>query len=347
MGASRSEPGLRAERVGFDPHKLMLVMRSLPDAHCYRVGYSGGIDSTALLVALWQQREALPGTLCAVHVNHHINSASDSWQVHCQRVCETLHIQLDCKSVEVKSLKGLSLEAAAREQRYEAFRDTVHDQDLLLLAHHMDDQMETFLLQALRGSGPRGLAAMPVIAPFNGGYIARPLLGFTRAEIRTWADAENVSWLDDPSNVDIRFDRNYLRTRVIPDVMQRWPSAAATIARSAAHCSETLELLADLADLDLAASTEGRGLSVTSVRNLSPVRAKTCYVVGLPVARCPCPQATSLSRFSARCWQRVHHAIPVSHGRALRFGVTKAVCMPCSQCRRPPAGISSCPRNRQ
>ncbi|MDE2234655.1 MAG: tRNA lysidine(34) synthetase TilS [Gammaproteobacteria bacterium] len=276
----------------------MLVMRGLPAARCYWVAYSGGLDSTALLLALSQQREALSGRLCAVHVNHHINPAADSWQLHCQRVCDALHIPLDCKSVKVVAVKGHSLEAIARQQRYKAFREIVNEDDILLLAHHLNDQMETFLLQALRGAGPRGLAAMPVIAAFNAGKVARPLLSFTRAEIKAWADLEKVSWLEDPSNSDTRFDRNYLRTHVIPEMLQRWPSAPATISRSAAHCSETLELLAELANQDLASSRAGQGpgLAVAAVRELSPIRAKNLLRHWLAHQQLPLPPSHKLEQ---------------------------------------------------
>jgi len=275
-GVSRSEPRLYPLLVSFDPEKLNIVMRGLPAARCYWVGYSGGLDSTVLLTALAQQQASLRARLQALHVNHHLNPDADNWEQHCKRMCAALHVPIECRSVTVKPEKGQSLEAIAREQRYRTFRSLVGTDDILLLAHHMDDQMETFLLQALRGAGLRGLAAMPMIAPFEPGHLARPLLRFTRDELQAWAETQRLTWLDDPSNTDSRFDRNFLRRQVIPVIKQRWPSAAATMARSAGHSSETLELLAAVAEEDLkfCAEDQGRVLRVAALQALGTARAK-------------------------------------------------------------------------
>ncbi|MGH8401912.1 MAG: tRNA lysidine(34) synthetase TilS, partial [Gammaproteobacteria bacterium] len=242
MAAIKSERRSHSPPVNFDPDKLMVVLRGLPAAQCYWIGYSGGLDSSVLLHVLAQQKHILGIELRAVHVNHHIHPQSEEWQVHCEQTCATLLVQLVCRSVEISTTKGESLEAVARERRYDVYRDLVREGDMLLLAHHQDDQMETFLLQALRGAGLPGLAAMPAITDIGRGKLARPLLGFTRAELRGWAQAQKLVWLEDPSNADARFDRNYLRQHVIPQIRERWPSAAQTVSRSARHCGEPLAL---------------------------------------------------------------------------------------------------------
>lgn len=273
-------------------------MRGLPAARCYWVGFSGGLDSTVLLSALAQQQASLQARLQALHVNHHLNPDADNWEQHCRRMCAALHVPIECRSVTVKSEKGQSLEAIAREQRYQVFRKLVQEDDMLLLAHHQDDQMETFLLQALRGAGPRGLAAMPMIAPFEPGHVVRPLLGFTRDELQTWAEAQRLTWLDDPSNSDSRFDRNFLRGQVIPVIKQRWPSAAVTMARSAGHCSETLELLAAVAEQDLkhCAEDQGRVLRVAALQALGAVRAKNLLRSWLEKLQLPLPPTHKLEQ---------------------------------------------------
>ncbi len=276
----------------------MLAMRGLPAARCYWVGFSGGLDSTVLLSALAQQQATLPGLLHAVHVNHHLNPDSDAWQKHCQEFCNSLQIPIFCRDVSIQPVKGQSPEAVARKQRYQVYHQVVQQDDMLLLAHHMDDQMETFLLQALRGAGLRGLAGMPFVTAFNPGYVARPLLGFTRKEIRAWAELQNLTWLDDPSNLDERYDRNFLRNRVIPVINQRWPSAALTMARSAGHCSETLAILEELAEVDLSScqTNMGQVLDGAAVHKLGPERSRNLLRHWLERLGLPLPPSHKLEQ---------------------------------------------------
>ncbi len=284
--------------MSFDSDKLIAVLRGLPAAHCYWIGYSGGLDSSVLLHALAQQKLVLGAELRAIHVNHHIHPQSDDWQAHCETICADLNVPLECRSVEVKPAKGESLEAVAREQRYEVYAKLIREGDMLLLAHHQDDQMETFLLQALRGAGLRGLAAMPVIIDFGRGKLARPLLGFTRAELRDWAQDQKLAWLEDPSNADMRFDRNYLRQHVLPQIRERWPSATQTVSRSARHCAEPLALLRTLAEEDLKRCSDSAGgaLSIPALQALNDMRTKNVLRHWLEELALPLPPAHKLEQ---------------------------------------------------
>lgn len=237
--------------MDFDPEHLLNSVRGLPAAQCYWLGFSGGVDSTVLLHALARVRGQLGGELRAIHVNHHLHPRSDAWQEHCRQVCAALEIPIECRDVAVAPAAGESLEAVARARRYAVYRELLRTGDLLLLAHHQDDQLETFLLQALRGAGLSGLAAMPAIAVLGQGQLARPLLGFTRAALQAWAQAEALDWIEDPSNTDTHFDRNYLRQRVVPLLKTRWPAASETVSRSARHCAQAMEVLALQAADDL------------------------------------------------------------------------------------------------
>ncbi|MDE2091604.1 MAG: tRNA lysidine(34) synthetase TilS, partial [Gammaproteobacteria bacterium] len=285
-------------------------MRGLPAARCYWVGYSGGLDSTVLLAALAQQQATLSAPLQALHVNHHMNPDADHWEQQCQRTCAALHVKIECRSVTVKPAKGQSPEAIARERRYQVFRKLVQKDDMLLLAHHKDDQMETFLLQALRGAGLRGLAAMPMIIAFGPGHLARPLLGFTREELQIWAESQKLAWLEDPSNMDSRYDRNFLRRQVIPVLQRRWPSASTTITRSAGHCSETLELLAVVAEEDWknCAEDQGRVLQVAALQALGTARAKNLLRHWLVKLQLPLPPTHKLE-------QIISEVLPARAGR--------------------------------
>ncbi|MGH8454045.1 MAG: tRNA lysidine(34) synthetase TilS, partial [Nevskiales bacterium] len=166
----------------------------------YLLAYSGGLDSTVLLHAL--VRAGLPAPLEAIHIHHGLQPAADRWPGHCQRVCQQLGIPLTV--LEVTPVRGprLSPEAEARRARYDALRSAMRSGDVLLTAHHLDDQAETLLLQLLRGAGPRGLAAMPTLSEFPPGWHARPLLACSRMALETYARQHGLEWVEDPSNTD-------------------------------------------------------------------------------------------------------------------------------------------------
>ena len=202
------------------------------------VALSGGMDSVALLHFLrYSLNTTLP--MIALHVNHHLQSSADAWQAFCVDLCEQWQIPLHVLSVDVIQDKGDSLEANARTARYEALFSQLRAGDVLLTAHHADDQAETVLLQLLRGAGPKGLAAMPVQIENQSGVIQyRPFLNTTRSDIAAYVEENHLKHIDDPSNEDIAFDRNYLRQKVIPVLQQRWPSYAKTLSRSAQLSAE-------------------------------------------------------------------------------------------------------------
>lgn len=239
------------------------------------IAFSGGLDSAVLLHALAARRDQLPAPLAAVHVNHNLNPDSGSWAEHCQAVCDRLDLPLEMFSVEVTLAAGASLEAAARDVRYDAFKELLLANEVLLTAQHQDDQLETFLLQALRGAGPHGLAAMPVASELGRGRLLRPLLEWPRAALEEWARDEHLEWSDDPSNADARFDRNFLRLSVLPLLKQRWPAAAQTVSRSARHCAQSAELVDELAAADLERCGVGeRVLDVSALRQLDVARRR-------------------------------------------------------------------------
>jgi tRNA(Ile)-lysidine synthase len=215
------------------------------------IGYSGGADSSVLLHALAKSKANLPPVI-AIHIHHGLSPYADEWATHCRREAEKLHIPLHVIRVQAKPLPGQSPEAAAREARYQAFAQLINADDVLMLAHHSDDQAETFLLQLLRGAGVRGLAAMPVWATFNSGWLSRPLLSITRQQIVDYAQAQHLSWVDDESNDNTDFDRNYLRRHVMPLLQTRWPAATQTICRATLHCAEAESLNQQLAQIDYA-----------------------------------------------------------------------------------------------
>lgn len=260
------------------------------------VALSGGLDSTVLLAglaALRDERGALP--LRAVHVDHGLHADAALWASHCARQAATCGVPFEQLQVDAQPGAGESPEAAAREARYSALAARLRTDEALLTAHHADDQLETVLLQWLRGGGLRAIAGMPAASRFAHGWHARPLLGFTRGELHAWARENGLAWLEDPSNTDPRFDRNYLRLEVLPAIRRRWPAAARTVGRVAAQAAEVMVVESELAGGDLAAVREGSTLSLERLRALPQARQRWVLRAWLRDLGLPVPSAATLA----------------------------------------------------
>jgi tRNA(Ile)-lysidine synthase len=252
--------------------QLAVLLPNFPDvALC--VALSGGADSTALLAALALTHPRV-FKLRALHVDHGLRPASKQWAAHCRALARRLGVPLKVLTTKVERSRGASLEAAAREARYHLLSNELHPGEVLLTAHHTDDQLETVLLQLLRGSGLPGISAMPALAPFANGLLARPLLSRSRAELEAWVREQGLTWIEDDSNVDESLDRNYLRRRVLPLIRDRWPGAATAVSRSARHVAEAQAILDTLARSDVGRASYGESLSIKSLRALPPARRR-------------------------------------------------------------------------
>ncbi|TLY67762.1 MAG: tRNA lysidine(34) synthetase TilS, partial [Gammaproteobacteria bacterium] len=256
--------------VAFGPRALSARLTELlPDFPQVPVcvAFSGGADSTALLGALAATR-APPLELRAIHIDHRLHPHSRRWSAHCARVARALAVPLTVLSATVAPLPGESLEAAARTVRYRRLGEALRDGEALLTAHHEDDQLETVLLQLLRGAGLAGIAAMPARAPLARGFLVRPLLAWSRQELVAYLRARGLEWIEDPMNSELRLDRNYLRARVLPAIRERWPAAATTVTRTARHAAEAQRLLDELGRADVARAAFGARLSAKVLRAL-------------------------------------------------------------------------------
>lgn len=211
------------------------------------VAYSGGVDSHVLL-HLCANINPLKDLITAVYVNHGLQVEAESWGKHCEQISEGLGVRFLALNVDAHAAPGESPEEAARNARYSALKPLLADGDLLLLAQHGEDQLETVLLQLFRGSGLKGLSGMPESMAFGQGFLVRPLLDFPKAAIIKYAKNHALQWIEDPSNRHTHFDRNFLRNDIIPLLMQRWPSLGKTVSRSAKHCANAQNLIAPLAD---------------------------------------------------------------------------------------------------
>jgi len=291
--------------VSFNPASLVSRLRSLETVagkpERYVVAFSGGLDSTALLHCIGkivrQCDEFANVPLLAIHIDHRLHSDSADWSAHCARFAKAHEIEFRSLCVKVALGAGKGPEAAARDARYRALCEEMASGDWLLSAHHCEDQAETLLLNLIRGSGPDGIAAIRAARRFDPGWLIRPLLDVNRAAILEYATAASLSWLQDPSNEDRSFDRNFLRHEVLPQFGRRWPDIAARLQRSAAHAGEAAELLAELArsDLQQLGGASSR-LPIDALAELPPARQRNVIRCALRDLGLTTPSAQQLER---------------------------------------------------
>ncbi|MEO1244473.1 MAG: tRNA lysidine(34) synthetase TilS [Pseudomonadota bacterium] len=262
------------------------------------LGFSGGLDSTLLLSVLaghadWRRR------LTAVHVNHGLHPDSAEWAEQCRAVAGESGVDFKRLDVEVDTASGDSVEAAARHARYAALGALLDTGDWLFTAHHLDDQIETLLLNLLRGSGPDGLAAMPAARRLGAGWLLRPLLGLTRSTIEARGRSLGLRWLEDPGNAEPRFDRNYLRREVIPVLKARWPDLEVRLLGSIDRAQEASGLLRELGAADLARLGGPAHLDVLELRKLSAARRRNLVRQALRELGLPLPPLSVMRSIEA------------------------------------------------
>lgn len=250
--------------------------QAIADAPQILVGLSGGIDSVLLLELLSQQIDSK--RIQAVHINHGLSDNADQWQQFTQNYCRQLGVEFYAEKIQLV-VTGEGIEAAAREARYAVFEKRLKQNGLLFLAHHADDQVETVFYRLLRGSGSKGLAGIPETRPLGMGQLIRPLLAYSKQAIQREAVERDLNWIEDESNLNDRFDRNYIRNQVIPVIAKRWPDYPQTIMHSAGLSDQANQLSKDLALEDLASLDElneraGWSISIEALTNLSTLRQR-------------------------------------------------------------------------
>ncbi len=271
------------------------------------VAFSGGLDSCVLLHLLSESRKIIPFQLQAQHIHHGLSPNADVWADFCADFCKKLGIPLTISRVEVNKSSGLGLEAAAREARYKAL--LASQADFICLAHHQDDQAETLLLQLARGAGVKGLAGMAAVNT----KLLRPLLDVSRSRLEAYAKQHQLTWIEDESNMDTKFDRNFMRHQVLPILTKQYPAIKQTISRSAQHMAEADILLDDLAAMDVkncqrhlfdSKQSDGRQLQLAPLALLSMARVKNTLRWWLLQHGCDVPSAAQLQQIT----QQLLHA---------------------------------------
>ncbi|MEO8001423.1 MAG: tRNA lysidine(34) synthetase TilS [Arenimonas sp.] len=229
---------------------LLEKLRAQLDIHGkkFLCAFSGGLDSSVLLHATAQ----IPGIqLRAIHIHHGLHPDADQWAEHCKKACSKLNIELKVVKVQVNRKDGKGTEAAARHARYHAISKNIRGDEVLLTAHHLQDQAETLMLRLLRGSGSQGLGAMRELSSAHGFKQLRPFLWVPRADLHEYSDAEKLTWINDPSNEKTDFDRNYLRHEIFPLLEKRWPRLAMHLSRSAELLAEEHQCLREQSEIFL------------------------------------------------------------------------------------------------
>ncbi len=262
--------------MAFTLQQFLAALDKAPDCNRFVVALSGGVDSVCLIHSLVQLKTQgkVSQDMHAIHIHHGLNESADQWQQFCEAFCAEHKVQLTTRKVEVAN-QG-SIENAARESRYQAFAEFLTADDVLLMGHHADDQLETFMLRLLRGSGVSGLGGMPHSRELGPARLYRPLLGFTRPDIEEYVGAAKLQWMEDSSNQDLQHDRNFLRHHVMPMLAQRWPNYREPWSKSLQLLEEAGATLMELAVQDLReAEVEPGKLALEKLCQLSEFRLRS------------------------------------------------------------------------
>ncbi len=240
------------------------------------VAYSGGLDSTVLLHLV--SRSHYSGRVVALHINHQLSPHADEWERHCADTAQAFGVKFESQKVIVENT-GKGLEQGARKKRYLALSSRLSVNDLLLFGHHQNDVAETFIFRLMRGAGLTGLRTIPRVRSLGKGKLLRPLLDYSRAQLAEYAALNGLTWIDDESNEDTRFDRNFLRHELFPVLASRWRNAEEKIGQTVAHLSESSALLDEYGEQDLLACERkserlGESISIESLADFSDARQK-------------------------------------------------------------------------
>jgi len=280
------------------------------------LAFSGGLDSTVLLHLLHEQAIK---NLHALHIHHGLQNTADGWAKQCVAQCKKLKVPCEILHVKIDPSDSAGPEAAARMARYKALRTRMGAGDVLVTAHHRDDQAETVLLRLLRGAGVAGLAAMRPLTKFSGGVLWRPLLQTPRTDILAYAKKSKLKWIEDPHNHAPRYARSYLRQEVMPRLREHWSQADLSLARAAEHCAEANELLDELALQDLHALRLDQTLSVSALQALSAARRRNALRYWLDERGFDAPSTAMLQKLEREVLQARIDAQPLLNCGAYEF----------------------------
>ena len=275
---------------------FLSFLEQFQHANKFWIAYSGGMDSSVLLHLFFLNKEKIEHAIEVIYVNHGLQEEANSWGEFCQQQCEKYGFPFTQLEIEEDCPKGESVEAWARDNRYKLIESLSNENDALFTGHHLDDQIETFFLQAFRGAGTRGLSSMPLISKKKKYIHARPLLNCSRKELEGYAIGQNLIWQNDASNRDSRFDRNYFRHEIAPLIENRWPAYRDTINRLIDNQQESSTLLNELAVTDINNALSENAINLDAVKSLSVARQKNLLFVWLQQLGFQTPGSSQMER---------------------------------------------------
>lgn len=284
------------------------ILQALANCETIFVGFSGGLDSSVLLHCL-AQIPVLHSKLQAVHIHHGLSPHANEWQSHCEAFSRSLRIPFHAYAVQLPSHRN-NIEAKARAARYQVFERLMHEKSALVLAHHQDDQVETFLLQLFRGAGLRGMAGIPRIKSYAGGILIRPFLEYRRDVLCEYASAHHLHWVEDESNWDTRFSRNFLRHEILPQLKQHWPGIEKTIFRAAKLADEAQQLLSQFAHCEVQADLNLPYLPITKLHDLSEQSLRNVLREWIATHQAKMPEEKILLRVKKEVLEAKEDAVP-------------------------------------
>lgn len=287
-----------------------------PDAKNFFVAYSGGVDSHVLLHLISSMEELKP-KITAVYINHGLQKEGEQWEVHCEKIALDLGVRFQCINVNAQKVVGKSHEEIARDARYSALKTVLELHDVLFVAQHREDQMETVLLQLFRGAGIRGLSGMPLTTVFGAGIMLRPFLDCSKQDVIFYAEDNKLQWIEDPSNQSSKFDRNFLRNQIIPQIKQRWIALDKTISRSARHCATSDRVIQDIAKelLDDVLDAGDQTLRITSLLELDMYKQQLVIRQWFGYMKLRMPSETKLDKILNEVVMAKATSNPEIHGK--------------------------------
>ena len=279
-----------------DP-KSLIIPHLVEKKTCY-VAYSGGVDSTVLLHEVGEAAKEVKCDVEAIHINHEQSKNSKQWENHCESFCKNYGFEFKKFSLNLENLKGSSLESLMREERYKIFEKVLRKDEILFMGHHLDDQIETLLFRMLRGSGLKGSSSIPIKRTLGNGFLIRPFLKLTKFDLTQIAKNKKLKYVEDDSNKDTKFDRNYLRNEVLPKISARWPNYRKSISKYIDNHKASYEFLTKISNLELKKILDGKNINLEKLKKYDLEHQKILILNWLELKKCKLPNSQVLEEIT-------------------------------------------------
>ena len=277
--------------------KSLIIPHLEAQKTCY-VAYSGGVDSTVLLYEVGEAAKDLKCNVVAIHINHEYSKKSKRWEKHCESFCKNYGFEFKKFSFNSNTLKGSSLESLMREERYKIFEKVLKKDEILFMGHHLDDQIETLLFRMLRGSGLKGSSSIPMKRGLGNGFLVRPFLKLAKYDLIEIAKNKKLKYVEDDSNDDIKFDRNYLRMEVLTKISERWPNYRKSFSKYIDNHKTSYEFLRETSTQELKNILDGENIRLEKLKEYESNYQKILILSWLELKKCKLPNSQVLDELT-------------------------------------------------